>query len=69
MKAKIVESGYNNYQCFELYTKKHWWSSWVLKYHFNTVVGALLFLSRTTEGSAPIPVIMSKSIIDSLRLK
>lgn len=71
MKAKLVD---NSYVCnsgmvstIELYTKKHWWNSWVFRGSSNTVAGALLLLS--TETIPLYHITLDKHMLETLYAK
>ena len=65
MKAKLVDNSYvgssGMVSTIELYTKKHWWNSWVFRGSSNTVRGALLLLS--TETSPLYNITMDKYML------
>lgn len=70
MKAKLVNNSFT-YDCsvcdnIELYTKKHWWSSWVYRGRSNTVAGALLLLSCE---SRPLYIIVDKYVLEAMYAK
>ena len=71
MKAKLVDNSYvgssGMVSTIELYTKKHWWNSWVFRGSSNTVRGALLLLS--TEASTLDYIIFEGHMLDTLYAK
>ena len=65
MKAKLVDNSYvgssSIASTIELYTKKHWWNSWVFRGSSINVRGALLLLS--TEASPLYNITMDKYML------